>query len=1776
MPDQKEPIPQFAKRIKDKYPEYRDIDDTTLAQKIVAKYPEYADVVDMSGVVKKKESSPSLSASASASSGTGEGGLVPLAGGDEAFLGFKERNKRYEEPSGVTIDENDPVGTAKKAIIRTVKKPRITAPSIVSSTAVQKPVDLKTATPVEQGVSFAEASKDMKAVENFFRNDTGRSLGVLKKATGLNDEELYSDEFDDQIKQSLQQGNATQRVAYETLQEAKKANKAISQGGTIEDMAVRLAGLNSPDIQEQIESQKQEQPLEGQMFGRATTGRFVFDAINNPAFQNEIKKNPELAKELRQETSNLASHNPDFGRAFYGNMISQEMEKMGVNNGILNVVTKDEFDKVVKSLKDKGEITLSEEAFINNNLRGDTGLKGLGKQIIGRESISTPGLVENAMQGFVTGAEDLGKGVAEVSGLRDAMQTEQQALRSDVEKMQTNVNVKPESTWHDITQVGGKMLGQSLSVGAGGGGLKALQIAKNPAVALGLSGGLQAFANYAPEARMLFPGDKLKQTGYATVMSGIEALTENIFRDDKVVKGLLKDFKPLVQNTIEDFTQKKISAAAAKASIENGVKKIISQVPEAATAFGKASGQNIAEEFAAGALGGITQGVFEGKPMSEWMDAEDLADTVKMAALGSPFMAALATRSDMMKNRGITSKQIYLMARDPEYWVEKLQETAKLDKDLESQLPDKLKNLEYASTLLKELDTQEGLTEKQKAKWLLTSLDSKIKQETPSDKTDPILRAKEESEKMKSIQENDAIKMSILNGDDDGTYEGDTSDELSKDEMKAVKILAKATLPDTYQAMAEQNPVGVLQDIAQQAQNLNQEGTPHNDGKEEESLKRAKETFGEDVVNEAINLYPAQQEPPTPMANQEGESNTSSPSPEMGDSGSSESGLPPTPVSSGAAVFVERPGTELSFRGLQNTANEFGYDDVKSRDRVSDIQERQNARETAKEWAEKGAYEKNVKGLLDKIEAREMVPTAKQRLILQQYLANKTQQLRDTPTGTQEYTDRLAEVHKIKQIGEIARQEAGSALRIPEGGQSHPVADFGDAIVAMADAVGTTELTEEQQKKVDGFVKEYEQKDKDAQAKIAELEAKLSEMEAAKEVKQSAKKKTGRKKTAQQYKDERAKFREELKAAKKEHEDWMKNKGIQSMGVSFSLTPKMVKAIGKIAGSYVEELGDNIAEITSRVLDEIRDFIPEATEKDVHDIISGGWDKEIERLEKNTERNKQAADEINKKTANKDFEKPPTKKSVFDNAELKKKFPELYKQALDALAAREDAKRDFDVALAKEELKKRSTGKKVFDIGKGVIATSKAIASGIDFSAIFMQNLVAMAAHPRSAAKALPMSFKDFASDKSFTRWLTELHNSPNWDLIEKSGLSITDPKSLREDGKEEAFSGNLLDKKFKIKGKTYQISKVMTKPFERQFTSLGNRMRVNMFLRAAERWQQKGITFESHPEKYKSLARMLNTETGRGGVPDNIKKSMENITPIIWSPKLIASRLNILGFSELAALTGKKGYYAGLDPEVRKMAVGDLVKFIGFGVAVMGAAAAMGGEVDDDPESSTFGTFKFGNKSYNVWGGFAPYVKTVWQAATGKKKTGDKEKKAVAGELAMKFLRGRLTPFAGTVTNLLMGKDYSGKPVTLGSTLESSFLPISVKGIKDGLEKDGVAGIITQGIPSIIGIGVADERDFTKKSTLTIYEKGKKRTATAEEEDKYNKLKDSIEEKKLASVIQKGIFIDKYGDITLDRDKKKKTVKYETLDAEQIKDLNGAISRQSAYQAKKELKWDK
>jgi hypothetical protein len=652
------------------------------------------------------------------------------------------------------------------------------------------------------------------------------------------------------------------------LKEVGYAEKAITEGKSIEDAAAIFRAEQDPAFKEQFENLRSsgnqyQQPigdiLSGKpaeenkhradlLFGEATRGRNMYNFLSNPRVQQVAAQNPEFAQQVREAAGNMLHTYPEFGKMYLGGKISKKMAEMGINNGLVNSVTKSELDEVVNKLKEDGELDEGEINFINKQIRPRMGLENFGRAIIGKPAVKTTGVIENALEGGIGGLRNLGQGVAEITGLRPLIQGEKGALSSDIERENRNVQVKTANIWQDITTSGGQILGQSLVTGGAGKGLQALNLIKSPAVALGVAGGMQAYGNYAPEARKMFPNSVLAQRGYATVMAGIEAGTENIFKDTKVLNGIMGNASPVVKKAISEFTRKNITAAAAEAAVKNGIKEAIQKTPQVAKYLGRAIAENEVEEIAAELGGQVTRGVFQSKPIDEWIDADQLGETAKQAFLGSPFIATLSARADMQQNRGVSAKQIYLMARDPETWTKAIREhETSLSPEQENDIRDKLGNLDYAANLLQELDANTKMSEKQKAKFLLTSLDNKIKGEQQTTATDPVLKAKADRDIQEAIKENDKVKEDILSGKDDGSFEGDKSDEPTLEEVTLFKKIRNAA-PEGYKATLE----------AAYSQSNIVGGLEYMKDKFAENPIKFREDFGDEVTDKVLAQTPTE------------------------------------------------------------------------------------------------------------------------------------------------------------------------------------------------------------------------------------------------------------------------------------------------------------------------------------------------------------------------------------------------------------------------------------------------------------------------------------------------------------------------------------------------------------------------------------------------------------------------------------------------------------------------------------------------------------------------------------------------------------------------------------------------------------------------------------------------------------------------------------------------------------------------------------------------------
>lgn len=866
-------------------------------------------------------------------------------------------------------------------------------------------------------------------------------------------------------------------------------------------------------------------------------------------------------------------------------------------------------------------------------------------------------------------------------------------------------------------------------------------------------------------------------------------------------------------------------------------------------------------------------------------------------------------------------------------------------------------------------------------------------------------------------------------------------------------------------------------------------------------------------------------------------------------------------------IYVERPATELSHRGLQDVANEFSLSDVEGRDTKTDIQLRKDAENTINDLREKGEYGNKIEELTKKAENKGVL-NDEERVIMEQHLANVIGEARKLDKNSSEYDAKLQEIKRLKDAGEITRSAAGAALRIPTNSGSYP-RTVEDAMVDRMNSLGAETLTIEQKKDVEEKFAELEKNLADEKAKREDAERKNAELIAQLEVANAKKAaKPAKKDFKKEREDIRASIREKLKKSRSQAND------VTTAIVDFA---KIAPDVAKLMKSYVEEGIVTFSELIDKLHNDLKEDAPEIKREDVVDIIAGKYDTpketKIELLNKLKQiKDKKSAEaiKIKAKLESGDFERKTKPKSWVDNPEFAKKYPKEYKDALDAIRRVDDAKHEMAIANLKAEMEKRSKWQKLVAQGGKALRTAKALKAGIDFSATLVQNLLAIMAHPIIGARGTKEAFLDLASANRFERGLARLHNSEAWPLIEKSELSVVDPKSLRENEKNDIFNDTFFDD-MKIKGKSI----APTKPFERHFTSLGNYIRVNLFLRKAEKLFEEGKTFETHPEDFKSVAATINNMTGRGTMTEGLESHNELLSSILWSPRLLASTFNVLGIGDAAlAMTGKKGFYRSLTPSQRAYAATEIGKGIGMGIAVMAAIAyATGGNADLNPTSVTFGTVQNGDNRWTVFGRFTSVIRMLAMLLSRQRTTerGTQELDsnkygATTGNELWKFVRGKMNPSLSYGVDIATNTTFQGSKPTLMGELKNALYPMAISDVVAGIQQDGMKGFLVRGIPSTFGAKVSNENDFIQQNTFQQKAKinGEERIMTDSEFQKFAEKKKEIEQSEIEKFKKMGMYVTENGQPIF------KT--YNQLSSKQRQDKINAISISASKKAKENI----
>lgn len=749
----------------------------------------------------------------------------------------------------------------------------------------------------------------------------------------------------------------------------------------------------------------------------------------------------------------------------------------------------------------------------------------------------------------------------------------------------------------------------------------------------------------------------------------------------------------------------------------------------------------------------------------------------------------------------------------------------------------------------------------------------------------------------------------------------------------------------------------------------------------------------------------------------------------------------------------------------------------------------------------KGGYD--IDGLIKRLEDGEL-PTDVEQVIMRNYLAGFADKIAKNPTNELISQARRA-IEASDRMGgsEVARSLAARRSLVPK---DETLLDY---FMQEMDANEGAPLTEAQKSRTQKEFEEINEVKKALEEKIAQLEDENNKLRAQKRV--SGEKKSTAKRSHEDYAKERKQIAEDIRKKLKTIRKETHAAIIPYARELVAISPD----VAKMVRSYVSEGVTKLEDIVSGIHADLVEDIPEITPADVRAVIAGNYNEKkltrnevarkvfelkqeaklIEKLErlqngveptierKKIERN-QELERLRKQIKESDLTKISSYKSrVQKNIQqleddlaagnIKEAEPRpVLKLDAEAIKLKDQLiklKQERELRIIKQQYANRSKYQKARDAIVEVLNVPRTIMSSMDFSAPLRQAVVATTSHPVVAAGAFVEMFKQAVSQKRFDRWFSDVREDYRFQVAHEAGLYIADPHDVRLSAKEEAFMNNLAEK-IPVIGK-------MIKGSERAYVSYLNKMRWDLFNQFAEQYERDGKTMYNSPDLYKGLASFINNATGRGkfsGAAEGLESAAPILNTLLFSPRLVASRLNFLN----------PMYYAKLPKEVRVSALKDVAKFIATGSTVLFLMGLMGADVEDDPRSTDFGKIKFGNTRWDIWGGYQQYIRVLAQMLSGQTKsamtgelsdlTGQGKFGRTRGDVALAFVRGKLAPVPSIAADILAGRTVTGEPVTIMNEAQSHLFPLITSDVGEAMKDKGIQALFTAGIPATFGVGVS------------------------------------------------------------------------------------------------------
>lgn len=381
--------------------------------------------------------------------------------------------------------------------------------------------------------------------------------------------------------------------------------------------------------------------------------------------------------------------------------------------------------------------------------------------------------------------------------------------------------------------------------------------------------------------------------------------------------------------------------------------------------------------------------------------------------------------------------------------------------------------------------------------------------------------------------------------------------------------------------------------------------------------------------------------------------------------------------------------------------------------------------------------------------------------------------------------------------------------------------------------------------------------------------------------------------------------------------------------------------------------------------------------------------------------------------------------------------------------------------------KHKAKGGKVKDFLTNAINLPRSLMASFDLSAPLRQGVFLIGS--KEFWRAWPDMFKAFGSEKAFKGIMDDIQSRQNYPLMEESGLAVTD------------LGGNLSNREedfISQWAENIPLVGIGVKASERAYVGFLNKLRADTFDNLMKQYADaNGGDLVLSEKALKDVATFINNATGRGDLGKTGNAAAPWLNGIFFSPRLIASRVNLLN----------PAMYYKLDPIVRKQALKSLLSFGAIATTVAGLASMAGFDVETDPRSSDFAKIKEGNTRYDILGGFGQYL--TLGARLGPEFLGGNHTKTLKGDVRKlgegykadtrkdvveKFFTNKFAPVPGYLRDFAQDSDPVGNEFEAKRDTAELFIPLLMQDLYELYTEDGVAGL-AKGTPGIFGIGIGN-----------------------------------------------------------------------------------------------------